>query len=106
MGERSLSTLKKRAFKNEQAVRTNSQRKAAENSLLIDELNSLRREKKILEMKMGHMQTTLHKLRSQLQRGGSAELPEIVSAPESRPSTGQRVSSGTSGANTPATGSR
>ena len=50
--ERSLETLKKRATKNEEAVKINNVKKASENALLIDELNSLRREKRHLEVKV------------------------------------------------------
>jgi chromosome segregation ATPase len=50
--ERSLETLKKRAIKNEEAVKINNVKKAAENAILIDELNGLRREKRLLEVKL------------------------------------------------------
>ena len=49
--ERSLQTLKKRAMKNEEAVKMNNVKKASENAMLIDELNALRRDKRMLEVR-------------------------------------------------------
>ncbi len=50
--ERSLQTLKKRAMKNEDAVKFNNVKKASENAMLIDELNALRRDKRMLEVRV------------------------------------------------------
>lgn len=56
--EKSLATLKHRASKNEMAVKANNQKKALENAVLIDELNELRREKRLLEVREGFFQST------------------------------------------------
>jgi WD40 repeat protein len=50
--EKSLSTLRHRGEKNEQAVASHNHKRTVENALLIDELNALRRDKKYLENKV------------------------------------------------------
>lgn len=73
--ERSLETLKKRATKNEEAVKINNQKKAAENALLIDELNALRSEKKQLENKVQELTSEKQTLsRKKRQQGASSRL--------------------------------
>jgi WD40 repeat protein len=50
--EKSLSTLRHRGEKNEQAVSSHNHKRTVENAMLIDELNALRRDKKYLENKV------------------------------------------------------
>jgi hypothetical protein len=50
--EKSLSTLRHRGEKNEQAVASHNHKRTVENAMLIDELNALRRDKKYLENKV------------------------------------------------------
>jgi len=105
--ERSLETLKKRATKNEEAVKINNQKKSAENALLIDELNSLRREKRLLEVKVQEMQSELQLQNAQRMRRGRSgsadeegrplrsETPTSAANASSRPpSKGGRVHKG------------
>merc|ERR1719199_660328 len=71
--ERSLETLKKRALKNEEAVKFNNVKKASENALLIDELNSLRREKHHLETKVQELQCEVQSVKRVRSRTGSRQ---------------------------------
>ena len=68
--ERSLTTLKKRAGKNEEAMQVNNHKKAAENAMLIDELNALRRDKRMLESKVSELTVEM-----QTMRGGGGGKP-------------------------------
>jgi hypothetical protein len=84
--ERSLETLKKRALKNEEAVKFNNVKKASENALLIDELNSLRREKHHLEIKVQELTCEVQSVKRVRSRTGSRQGDDDSPAPGVRPS--------------------
>ena len=80
--ERSLQTLKKRAMKNEEAVKVNNVKKAAENAMLIDELNALRREKRHLEQSVQELTSDLQIAR---RRGGGSSRAASALGEEEAP---------------------
>jgi hypothetical protein len=96
--ERSLQTLKKRAMKNEEAVKINNVKKASENAMLIDELNALRRDKRLLEVKVQELTCDLQSTKRVRSRAShdapsSPSGAELPSATSTMPPAGKRPGS-------------